>query len=91
MDIRLIPPLFIFNREKEQETQKEEHLMEEKKKKKQEEKKKKEGAQKKVWLEFLVHCSCSPSVSLRYHSHYDTEVQFITFEIRYASSRVLET
>ena len=58
--------------------------MEEKKKKKQEEKKKKEGAQKKVWLEFLVHCSCSPSVSLRYHSHYDTEVQFITFEIRYA-------
>ena len=83
MDIRLIPPLFIFNREKEQETQKEEHLMEEKKKK--------ERAQKKVWLEFLVHCSCSPSVSLRYHSHYDTEVQFITFEIRYAWSRVLET
>ena len=30
--------------------------MEEKKKKKQEEKKKKEGAQKKVWLEFLLHC-----------------------------------
>ena len=35
--------------------------MEEKKKKKQEEKKKKEGAQKKVWLQFLVHCFCHHS------------------------------
>lgn len=45
----LVSLSFIFNREKEQETQKEKRLMEEKKKKKQEEKKKKEGAQKKVW------------------------------------------
>lgn len=50
----LVSLSFIFNREKEQETQKEKRLMEEKKKKKQEEKKKKEGAQKKVWQ--VLHC-----------------------------------
>lgn len=58
MIIKLTLVFFVFNREKEQETQEEERLMEEKKKKKQEEKKKKEGAQKKVWLKFLLHCLC---------------------------------
>lgn len=57
----LIPLFFVFNREKEQETQKEERLMEEKKKKKQEEKKKKEGAQKKVWL---PRCPCATGVAV---------------------------
>lgn len=81
MDIVSIPLFFIFDREKEQETQKEERLMEEKKKKKQEEKKKKEGAQKKVWLELLLHCLYNHRVShLHYHGHYITEFHFITFK-----------